>query len=234
MALMRILSCLGAIPLLAACSLLPTVARPEPQLTVVSLSTATTPPTPFPSSPETSAQRFLPLLLTLDDFPEGIGFSAPELVSNIGRVISVHTAFSASIAYGFDRSGSDFLGGVTGFLETEALVAQFDEGAPQNIRDLASNFLQEIAGQESPPLTAEDTAYLDEIPADQMPPKTYWVSEFARVNDRLVRLDVVTFRRENVGVYFIYVSAPARQPLLNITEITALLDQRIQTSLQEE
>jgi hypothetical protein len=221
--------------LLTACSLSGAAATPtgEPQLTQVALDTPTEEPAATRVPPESSAMRFRPLLLTLEDFPEGIVHSAAPLTDNTKKLILANANFSDAFGYGFEKAGSDFLGGVTGFLDDESLILEFDDSAEANIVALLAGFSEGIAGPDGVPLTEEDQQYVTELPAERMPEDARWGSEFVRVNEILIRLDLVAFRRGNVGVYLIYVSSPAREPLLDIAEVSAVLEERILANLED-
>src|SRR3989304_2852170 len=89
--------------------------------------------------------------LTLEDFPEGIVHSAAPLTDNTKKLILAHANFSDAFGYGFEKAGSDFLGGVTGFLDDESLILEFDESAEANIVALLAGFSEGIAGPDGVP-----------------------------------------------------------------------------------
>lgn len=216
--------------LLAGCagpSPLPT-ATPSPsaapRLTQAILATATLSPE------DLRAQRYQPILLTLDDFSEGIAYSDAQLRDNTAHAILSLATFSDAVGYSFENPGTDYLGGVTGFLDEDDLLVEFDAGIEGNLTNLLVSFAEGLADPGEPTFTPEEQALTTEIPPELMPADTYWLSDFVRTNDRLVRLDVVAFRRGNMGVYLLYVSSPTRDPLIDITAVTALLDQRIRSA----
>lgn len=214
--------------LVAGCAAPPS--RLPPQVTVASLATATSAPTSTLSPEERTQQRFLPLLLTLDDFSDGVMYSDQALTDSTTTAIRTLATFSESVGYSFSHPGSDFLGGVTGFLGDNEMVANFDEQLATGVNDLLVRFGDLVLDEEQSPLAPKDRPFAAEIPANTIPPDVLWASDIGYVDERLVRLDAVGFRRGSIGVYLIYVSAPANEPLIDIAATINLLEARIRTN----
>lgn len=230
----RLFAVFGALALLGACA--PAGMRTElavtvsSQVTIVPIASSTPPPTETTRPLSPLEERFAPVALTLDDLPSGIRASTTNLVESVGQSIVTYAQFSESLAYGFESPGTDFLGGVTGFLDDELLVSQFDAELQQDVNAILAEFIDAMGAGEGLPLIEEDQQFVTELPAGQMPQNTAWATDFLRVDGNLVRIDVVAFRRSAIGVYLLYVSRPANQPLLDIAIVSSLLEERLRLS----
>lgn len=202
----------------------------QSQVTIVAIASSTPLPTETTRPLSPLEERFAPVALTLEDLPAGIRASATDLVENVGHSIGTYAQFSQSLAYGFESPGTDFLGGVTGFLDDDSIASQFDAELQPDVDAILAEFLDALGAGEGVPLIEEDQQFVTEIPADKMPQNSAWATDFLRVDGNLVRIDVVAFRRGAVGVYLLYVSRPGNEPLLDITTVTSLLEERLRLS----
>jgi hypothetical protein len=199
----------------------------QSQVTFIPIASSTPEPTETTRPLSPLEERFSPFALTLEDLPTGIRASSKGLVESVGQSIVTYAQFSESLAYGFESSGTDFLGGVTGFLDDELVTSQFDAELQEDVAEILAEFHEAMGAGEDVPLLEEDQQFVTEIPMQQMPAETAWATDFLRVDGNLVRIDVVAFRRGAVGVYLLYVSRPANQPLLDITAVTFLMEERL-------
>ena len=203
---------------------------PSSQVTRIAIASATSPATPTYTAEEARRERFLPVLLTLDDFLDGVAYGDPSLTDITTQAIASLAAFSESVGYSFAHPGSDFLGGLTGFLNDPDLIEGFDASLAEALERLLHGFAQDVLDRDEAALSEEELGLAVPIDPADMPPEAVWVSTFGYSGDRFVRLDAVGLRSGRVGVYLIYVGVPDNQPLIDLPAIASLLAERIATS----
>jgi hypothetical protein len=216
--------------LLSACAApvtSPIETLPTSQITRIAIASATSPPTPTYTAEEARRERLLPLLLTLDDFEVGVNYGAQSLTDNVTNGIQNHAMFTDGVGYVFVNEGSEFLGGLTGFLDSQELVADFDASAMADLDALMAGFLADVLDPEDRSLTEADQALALENSLTDLPADVHALSQFGYSSERLVRLDAIAFRRGNVAVYLLAVSVLKRDPLIDISAIISVLEERL-------
>ena len=169
------------------------------------------------------------LLLTLDEFPPTTVDLPEDISSGLVEMILGVQEFTDSRTLAVGSMNGDLLVAELGYLPDRRLLT-FDEEISQNLARLLFALSSQMGGDGQPSLLEEDLPFVVEIPADHMPDNVYCDSTFLRDPGGLIRLDVVAFRRGSLAVYILYVTAPARQPLFDITQITDRLEANLQSA----
>jgi hypothetical protein len=182
------------------------------------------------TSPPPAAQPTIQLeelLLTLEEFPRTTVELPEDISSGLAEMILGVQEFTDSRTLAVGSMNGDLLVAELGYLPDRGLLT-FDEEISQNLARLLFALSSQMGGGSQPSLIEEDLPYVIEIPPDHMPDDVYWDSTFLRDPGGLIRLDAVAFRRGSLAVYILYVSAPARQPLFDIPQITERLEAKLQ------